>query len=268
MDWSQPTKGQKGAITIPPDWLFIHYYEALNILFRVENALRVFVYSVLKNEHFEKWITLSISSDEEQQSTISAIAKRRQTQAGDFGYLCFPIACPIMHLTSGELIRLMLSDGEWPKFKPFFLGSKEIIRTKLDEIGCIRNSLAHFRPLKSDDVEVLKQNARHVLSRIEEKLDQMMTCPNTTPTNTAEPWYAELRTLGTDVCQLGFKQSQDSEWITIVMTYKPAIISKNVYPSAAISEFSKSKRHNCSVLLLPSQSLSRFYPNTSNGQER
>src|SRR2546430_16623621 len=27
-------------------------------------------------------------------------------------YLCFPISCPIMHLTSGELVRLMTSDNQ------------------------------------------------------------------------------------------------------------------------------------------------------------
>jgi hypothetical protein len=47
MDWHQ-AKQVNEAVQIPDRWLHLHYYEALNILFRFENALRVFVYVILK----------------------------------------------------------------------------------------------------------------------------------------------------------------------------------------------------------------------------
>ena len=75
MEWTkaQLTQGQDG-IVIPGTWLNLHYYEALNILFRIENGLRVFVYLVLKNEQKEKWADITIASDDDQQTTIGAVA--------------------------------------------------------------------------------------------------------------------------------------------------------------------------------------------------
>jgi hypothetical protein len=109
----------EGTLQVPPTWLYPHYYDAITTLFRMENTLRVFAYIVLKNECSGKWSDLSITSDDSQEGTISSIAKRRQAQAGTFGYLCFPISCPMMHLTSGELVRLMTSDAQWKFFKQY-----------------------------------------------------------------------------------------------------------------------------------------------------
>jgi hypothetical protein len=131
-------------------------------LFRIENALRVFVYVVLKNEFKENWLGMNVASDDSEESTIAKIAKQRMNQAKVYGYLGFPIPCPLMCMTSGELIRFMTSDSCWKHFKNYFLGSKAIIKAKLDEIGTVRNALPHFPPLKPDDVELIKQNARHV----------------------------------------------------------------------------------------------------------
>ena len=52
MEWKQSSE-KDGATVIPSNWIYIHYYEALNTLFRVENSLRVFVYVVLKNIFFD-----------------------------------------------------------------------------------------------------------------------------------------------------------------------------------------------------------------------
>lgn len=48
MDWKSANKNEDDTFDIPMRWLHIHYFEALNILFRMENALRVFVYIILK----------------------------------------------------------------------------------------------------------------------------------------------------------------------------------------------------------------------------
>ena len=120
MDWKQGEKVGNDAVKIPGRWLSLHYYEALNLLFRIENALRVFLYIVLKNQYKDKWAEIQISSEDENEGTISSIAKRRIGQSQTFGYLGHPIACPIMHLTSGEMIRLIISDAYWKYIQRIF----------------------------------------------------------------------------------------------------------------------------------------------------
>jgi hypothetical protein len=232
MQWLPLKTGTDNQVAIPDNWLHPHYYEALTILFRLENALRVFVYVVLKNKYREKWKDLTVTSDESQQGTISSIARKRQSQANNFGYLCLPVSCPMMHLTSGELIRLIHSDNEWPDFKIHFKASKSVIQNKLDEIGCIRNSLAHFRPLSKDDVDVLKQNAKHVLTTIELYLKELFECSDATPTNTSEDWYKELRTVGNDLCTISFTQSKTTDWIAVNLNYLNHTIARSDYSSS------------------------------------
>lgn len=210
---------EKNAYHIPSSWVYVHFYEAFNLLFRIENALRVFVYIVLKNELKDKWGTVQVVGDDAE-GTIVSIAKRRMSQSQSFGYLGHSVICPIMHLTSGEMTRLITSDAYWKLFKPYFLGSKEIIKNKLEEIGSIRNSLAHFRPIKADDVDAIKQNSKHVLLGVEQFLGQVLAQPNVIPTNTEETWYKQLNTLGTDLCKLNFRQSNDEKWVRLSMWYK------------------------------------------------
>jgi hypothetical protein len=50
MEWKSIETDDTRGLNIPGEWLLPHYYEALNALFRIENALRVFVYVVLKNQ--------------------------------------------------------------------------------------------------------------------------------------------------------------------------------------------------------------------------
>ena len=45
MQWKQATI-IAGGLDIPARWVYVHYYEAFNLLFRIENALRIFVYIV------------------------------------------------------------------------------------------------------------------------------------------------------------------------------------------------------------------------------
>jgi hypothetical protein len=143
----------------------------------MENSLRVFVYVVLKNKFKQKWTDISLQTADDQQSTIAATAVRRVAQAKGFGYLGYEISSPLMYLNSGELTQIICADAYWSLFKPFFRGKKEIIRTKLDEIGSVRNSLAHFRPLKYDDIELIKQNVKHTFVGIEQCFAEMTDTP-------------------------------------------------------------------------------------------
>jgi hypothetical protein len=228
MEWKQASKKDDATI-IPDGWIHIHYYEALNILFRLENSLRVFVYIVLKNSFFDKWCGINITSDDTEETTIETIAKKRKNQAQEFGYLGYNINCPVMHLTSGELIRIITSDNYWKYFKSYFPASKQIVKHKLDEIGVIRNSLAHFRPLKSDDVEVIKQNAKQTLSGVDHFLGQLGSCFNVVPTNTQDNWYLSLSPLGNESCALKLYQCQDETWVELNFRYNSKLISSVTY---------------------------------------
>lgn len=235
MDWKPAIQKPDDAVSIPKRWVHLHYYEALNILFRTENALRVFVYVVLKNQNHEKWTEAAIQVTEDEQSTIAGVAAKRIAQAKGFGYLGYEITSPLMHLNSGELIRLITSDAYWPLFSRYFKGRREVIKTKLDEVGTVRNSLAHFRPIKHDDVELIKQNVKHALVGIEECLSEMTQTYSVVPTNTEEDWYKGLITLGTDLCAVQLYQSKREEWLRVEVTYSTPILTQRQYGEEFVS---------------------------------
>ena len=225
MDWKPATVNDKGLHKIPKRWLHLHYYEAINVLFRFENSLRVFVYIVLKNSLHSGWKDCSFQVAGESK-TIRAISAKRISQAENFGYLGFNIASPVMHLTSGELIDLITADAHWPKFNKYFKGGKEIIKNKLLEIGSVRNSIAHFRPVKPEDVELIKQNSRHVLAGIEECLTNAFNQSTRVPTNNRDDWHEAVKTLGTERVSIIPHTSRDEEWVDIRLTFTAPTLSK------------------------------------------
>ncbi len=242
MDWKSATTKDDGTISIPERWLHLHYYEALNVLFRMENALRVFVYAVLKNRFREKWAEVTLQTIDDEASTIAATAAKRIAQAKGFGYLGYEISSPLMYLNSGELTRLITSDAYWELFKPYFRGKKEIIKTKLDEIGTVRNSLAHFRPLKYDDIELIKQNVKHAFGGIEQCLSEMTQADRVVPTNTVADWYKTLCTLGSTLCTIRLFQDQVAKKfpkLAAVMTFMTEDIPHISMPADNSPKFRK-----------------------------
>jgi len=225
MRWQDPVYLEGDAVKMPTNWLFLHYYEVLSVLFRIENSLRIFVYVVLKDKKKSGWPDISIKTEDGGQTTVSAVAKRRLVQDKAFGYLGYSVSSPLMHLTSGELIRIILEDAYWPMFSSYFPASKEIVRTKLEEIGNVRNALAHFRPVKPDDVQVVKQNANQVLSGVEKVLANIVDCPDTVPTNTKEDWYNDLKVLSGPYVQLEYSQSVDERWVRVGIRYSCPLAS-------------------------------------------
>lgn len=246
MEWGIISSNKDGGIDIPETWLFTHYFEALNTLFRIENSLRVFVYVVLKNVFKDKWDGINLTSDDGAETAVGKIAKQRMNQTKSFGYLEHLIPCPLMYMTSGELIRLITSEAYWPNFNGYFLGSKEIIKNKLEEIGAVRNALAHFRPIKKDDVELIKQNAKHVLSKIEKSLVDMIKCNNIVPTNTQDDWYKNFKLLDFDNFRVSFNQSNDEEWVKISFEYSCPILKK--YGSEGYRNYSVLNLHTSYIL--------------------
>ena len=63
MQWREATEIEGNSVRVPPTWLDLYYYEALNILFRFENSLRIFAYIILKKELGEKWDNAAISGN-------------------------------------------------------------------------------------------------------------------------------------------------------------------------------------------------------------
>ena len=103
------------------------------------------------------------------------------------------------------------------------------MKNKLDEIGNVRNSLAHFRPIKEGDVELIKQNAEHTLLNIEKHISQLTKCLDIVPTNTIDPWYSNIRTIGNEYLKLRFQQSKDKQWIKFLFDFNPPILECNKY---------------------------------------
>lgn len=205
----------------------ISYYEAFNILFRFENSLRVFVYVILKNERGLGWTDVEITTQGGESRRIESIARQRIGQASNFGYLGYDVTCPIMHLTSGELIGILTSESLWPKFKDHFRGSKEIIKNKFLEIVTVRNSLAHFRPIKADDISLLEQGTKHTLMAVEECLNNMLSTSLVTPTNCQDEWYKKVGSIGSEYVKFNVYQSGDGKWIRLCLMCKSHLLGRN-----------------------------------------
>ena len=223
MDWKQYENIEKG-ISIPPNWLFPYYYEALTLLFRIENALRMLVFMELKSTKGSQWLGVQIATADGEQLSIDKVAKKRRANDDTFGYLGHRTRSPLMYLTGGELVGLILSDGLWPNFKKYFSAGKQVVDLKLREIGTIRNILAHFRPISQDDVEVVKQNANQILADVESAI-QRARCIDRVPSNYPDQWYAELKLLGTERTTLRFSECRGGEWVSICLSFKCAVLS-------------------------------------------
>jgi hypothetical protein len=224
MEWGSAEKNTDGMVKIPGRWLYLYYYEALNILFRFENALRVFVYVILKCELGKDWDLAALG-----ESTIRGETKKRISQAREHGYLGYDVTSPVLFLNSGELIDIIAAEAYWKHFSPYFKAKKNVIQTKLQEIGTVRNSLAHFRPIKQDDVELIKQNAKHILVEIEKCLSQVIAVNNIVPTNSEESWYKVLKPIGSKQLTLQLFFSGDQEWVRIALTYEMPTLTKMMY---------------------------------------
>lgn len=225
MEWKAAEPSEGGALKIPDRWLHLYYYETLNILFRFENALRLFVYVILKRELYETWDTAAIADG----ATIRTETKKRVAQAREHGYLGYEVSSPMLYLNSGELTQIIASDAYWKHFAPYFKASKAIVLTKLQEIGTVRNSLAHFRPLKPEDVDLVKQNSRHVLLEIEDCLAQLTSISSLVPTNSEYAWYKELKPIGNEHLTTSLHFSKDQRWVRLEIAYKVPILKKNQY---------------------------------------
>ncbi len=226
MEWRPAEAGENRNFKIPERWLHVYYYEAFNILFRFENALRIFVYVVLKRQFGKDWDLTALGDG----ITIRTETKKRIQQTREYGYLGYEVSSPMLFLNSGELTQIITSEAYWKHFAPFFRASKAIVLTKLQEIGTVRNSLAHFRPIKQDDIDLIKQNSKHLLIEIENCLVQLTSISDVVPTNSEDAWYKELKPIGNDHWRTHLLSSRDQQWIRAHLTYTIPILHKNGPP--------------------------------------
>lgn len=231
MEWkvAEPIEGE--GVKIPERWLHLYYYEALNTLFRFENALRLFVYVILKKNLGKNWDTASLGSG----ITIRTETKQRITQSRDHGYLGDEVTSPMLYLNSGELTQLIISDTYWKYFAQFFKASKSIVTTKLQEIGTIRNSLAHFRPIKQDDIALIKQNSKHLFLEVERCLVHITSISGLVPTNSEEKWYVDIKSIGNVYLSINLFFSNDQEWVRLELSYKIPTLKKSPWGDSYVS---------------------------------
>jgi hypothetical protein len=225
MDWKSPERTKDGAIKIPDRWLHLYYYEALNILFRFENALRLFVYVVLKDKIGKDWDLAALGDS----STIRSETKKRLAQAREHGYLGYEVSSPMLYLSSGELTQIIASEAYWKHFAPYFRAAKSVVLTKLQEIGTVRNSLAHFRPIKQDDIDLIKQNSKHLLVEVEKCLLQLTAISDVVPTNSSADWYKELKSIGSETLRTHLFSSPNEEWIRLELEFQIPVLKKTIY---------------------------------------
>lgn len=222
MEWRPAEAGDNHNFKIPERWLHIYYYEALNILFRFENALRLFVYVVLKSQFGRNWDLAALGDG----ITLRTETKKRIHQAREHGYLGYTVSSPMLFLNSSELTQIITSEVYWKYFAPFFRASKAIVLTKLQEIGTVRNSLAHFRPIKQDDIDLIKQNSKHLLIEIENCLVQLTSISDVVPTNSEDPWYKDLKPIGNEYWRTNLLSSRDQQWVRVQIAYNIPVLQK------------------------------------------
>ena len=113
---------------IPETWLPMHYFEAMNCLFRIENALRLLVYVGLKREFRENWANITLSTEDSQSVNLKSVARKRSSKDDQFEYLTTSLKCPLMYLTAGELVGIIFSESYWKFFKRYLPGTQPLAR--------------------------------------------------------------------------------------------------------------------------------------------
>lgn len=191
MEWEKAEQLDDSTFQIPKCWMFLHYYQAYNVLFRIENALRVFVYLVLKQEYGEQWDLrpVSFGSSTAPNPTIRVLAKERLKISKQYGHLGDAIGSLLQTLTMHELLALILSEKDWQLFTGCFPLSRNLLESKIKEIMAVRNNLAHFRAVTPSDVDDISQIASRVLSGVGDFLQSAITQPRVVPSNCEEEWY-------------------------------------------------------------------------------
>jgi hypothetical protein len=169
VNWPYTTRKRSGSWCLPLNHIPVRYFDAFQMLFRLENSLRVLVYVALKADRFDQWLNTEIPPSDPPQNnrclgkesaTIGQVFRQRSEPLRRHSYIGHPCSAPTMYLEFDELVRLMTSESYRSIFNPVFGESVVNLQSKLDEMRIIRNNLAHFRTVTGDDVERLEDCAK------------------------------------------------------------------------------------------------------------
>ena len=107
MDWKNAKHIEQNEYDIPANWLHIHYFNAYNILFRIENALRLLVYIVLKTHYHDKWAEKKIVQKNNSNVSINKLSEKIIDRSKGFDYLRFAQSNPLFYLTFENLYKII-----------------------------------------------------------------------------------------------------------------------------------------------------------------
>jgi len=212
----------------------LQYYEALNLLFRVENTLRIFVFAVLKASIGEGYGNLQVGD-----STLAGTAKNRRKQEATHGYMSSPAGPnPLMYLTFAELQRLILSKSGWPHLRKYFPMSQNVLEQHLDAIGVIRNALAHFRPIDGDRIDSVRLRVAEMLPHVESCVLGLLTFTEEVPHTLSEEWFLELaavqgRYVAIEVRRSGERAATD--FVACVLRYRGRVLARHAAGEYSVS---------------------------------
>lgn len=193
MRWLRSERNNHFGPTIPGGWLNIRYIEALSILFRIENSLRLYVFCLLKENLGAGWRGVQVADPGGESKSIAQIAKQRATQMLKHGYVSRQARCDLAHLTLGQLVSLILDDKQWKFFGRHFRADKQVIKHKLLELAEIRNALTHFRVITDSDIDRLRLNATDTLGGVEAYLNTLVLPKTELPSNETDAgWDQQL----------------------------------------------------------------------------
>jgi len=117
------------------------------MLYLLENALRYFIMSVLKENYGEKWWEQRVSL------SINRKVSKRLNKEGKNRWHSQRGSDRIFYTDFGDLHLIITKD--WDEFKEFF-PNQEWIKARLDDIELSRNIIAHNNPLPSKEIQRFK----------------------------------------------------------------------------------------------------------------
>ena len=81
---------------------------------------------------------------------------------------------------------------------------------------------------KQDDIDLIKQNSKHVLLGVEDCLMQLTSISDIVPTNSQDPWYKEIKPIGNEYLSTDLYSSHDQQWVRIQLRYNLPVLQKSV----------------------------------------
>lgn len=196
----------KGILT---DYDTTHFFrdlsEGLVIVEDIEVTLRQYIEAVFPNER---------SMDAALMRAFKENKKDPSRPAKEYQELSF-----------GEHIQLIITEHNWEKFEPYF-APKELFKKLMDQVGSIRNQLAHFRgKIESIQLNVLvkardwlsvrprpETSDKAIIGKLDVKLEDITLISSGTVKGKygqLQVWLARQREAGETRVRLGFAQMED-----------------------------------------------------------